>query len=89
MATIQQLEAEINAIKERNRRVEREKAWETSLTRKFMIAALTYIVVVIFFYYAGFPEPFKNAIVPSVAFILSTLSIPIIKNLWLKHLHKG
>ena len=87
--TINELTEEIERIKERNRRVEREKAWETSLTRKFMIAVLTYIVIVVFFQYAGFPEPFKNALVPSLAFILSTLSIPIVKNLWLKYIHKG
>lgn len=87
--TIQDLEKEIEAIKERNRRVEREKSWETSWARKFIIAVLTYIVIVIFFYYAGFPEPFKNALVPSLAFILSTLSIPVVKNLWLKYIHRG
>lgn len=89
MATVQQLEEEIEKIKERNRRVEREKSWETSWTRKIMIAVLTYIVIVIFFYYAGFPEPFKNALVPSLAFVLSTLSVPVVKNLWLKFIHRG
>lgn len=87
--TIQQLEEEIEKIKERNRRVEREKSWETSWTRKLMIAVLTYLVIVTFFYYAGFPDPIKNALVPSLAFILSTLSVPIVKNLWLKYIHKG
>ena len=89
MATIKQLEEEIDKIKERNRRVEREKTWEISWTRRIMIAVLTYMVIVVFFYYSGFPAPFKNALVPSLAFIISTLSIPIVKNLWLKHIHSG
>ena len=35
-------------IKERNKRVELDKAWETSWTRKLCICILTYIVVVIY-----------------------------------------
>ncbi|MBI4016159.1 MAG: hypothetical protein HY363_00525 [Candidatus Aenigmarchaeota archaeon] len=79
------LEKEIKAIKERNKRVEAEKAWETSLTRKVSIVILTYVVIVIFFYFAGLPKPFVNSIVPAIAFILSTLTLPFLKQLWLKH----
>ena len=76
-------------LKERNRRVEREKAWEVSWTRKVMIVFLTYIVIAIFFMFVGTVEPLLDAIVPSIAFILSTLSAPFIKQWWLKHIHKG
>lgn len=89
MATIQELEEEINRIKERNRRVETEKSWETSWTRRFMIAIFTYIVIAVFFLFAGTPNPLGNAVVPSIAFILSTLSTPFIKKWWLKDVHKG
>ena len=89
MATIQQLEDEINKIKERNRRVETEKSWETSWTRKIMIAVLTYIVITVFFIFIGNPNPLGNAIIPSIAFILSTLSGPLIKRFWLQNIHKG
>ena len=41
-----ELEKEIEEIKKRNIRVEKDKAWETSFTRKVCIAILTYIVVV-------------------------------------------
>lgn len=88
MASLQQLEEEIEKIKERNKRVETEKAWETSWTRKFMVIILTYTVISIVFIFMGTPEPFKNAVIPSVAFILSTLSGPLIKNFWLKFIHK-
>ena len=44
------LENEIAKIKERNKRVELDKAWETSWTRKICICILTYIVVVIYSY---------------------------------------
>ena len=83
MSTLQDLEKEIENIKERNKRVEKEKAWETSWIRKFSIAFLTYIVVASFFYVMQFDHPLESAIIPSIAFILSTLSIPLIKKLWL------
>ncbi|MBN2111508.1 hypothetical protein JW707_00245, partial [Candidatus Woesearchaeota archaeon] len=66
------LEEEIKKIQERNRRVEADKAWETSWTRKIIVAVLTYVVVVIFFYFAGLPNPFVNSIVPALAFVIST-----------------
>lgn len=87
--TIQQLEEEIEKIKERNKRVEREKSWETSWSRKLIISALTYLVISLFFLFAGISNPFVNSIVPAIAFILSTLSVSFIKNLWLKYIHKA
>lgn len=44
------LEKEIEQIKERNKRVELDKKWETSWTRKICIMILTYIVVIIYSY---------------------------------------
>jgi preprotein translocase subunit SecF len=84
MDELQQLKTEVEQIKQRNARVEADKAWETSLFRKVLIAVLTYIVVVLFFIFAGLPRPFIGAIVPTVGFILSTLSVPFFKTLWLK-----
>jgi peptidoglycan/LPS O-acetylase OafA/YrhL len=79
---------EIKKIKERNQRVEADKAWEVSSARKIVIAILTYIVVVIFFIAANLPNPFVNAIVPTAGFILSTLSLPLFKQIWLKKFYK-
>lgn len=89
MITLQDLELEIQKIKERNKRVETEKAWETSWTRKIIISVLTYFVISLFFLFAGISKPFVNSIVPTVAFILSTLSAPFVKNWWLKNIHQG
>ena len=44
------LEKEIKKIQERNKRVELDKAWETSWTRRICIMILTYIVVIIYSY---------------------------------------
>jgi hypothetical protein len=65
--------------------IESNKAWETSWTRRISIACLTYIVVCIFFIYIGVTDPFTNAIVPVIGFLLSTLSIGIIKSVWIKY----
>ncbi|MDP3882517.1 MAG: hypothetical protein Q8Q48_00470 [Candidatus Staskawiczbacteria bacterium] len=77
-------EKEINLIKERNKKVELDKAWETSWARKVLIAVLTYIVIVIFFYFAKLPNPFVGAIVPTLGFVISTFSVPLFKNWWIK-----
>ncbi len=79
------IENEILNIKKRNIRVELDKAWETSLTRKVVILLLTYIVVVIVFIVIGLPSPFLNAIIPSLAFVLSTLTLNPIKKIWIKY----
>ena len=45
---IKELEQEIQKIKLRNRKVELDKKWETSWTRRICIMILTYIVVIIY-----------------------------------------
>ena len=88
MPTLKSLQKEIATIKDRNKRVEQDKAWETSWTRRLLILALTYIVIVVFFVTAKLPDPFVNAIVPSLAFILSTLTVPLFKKWWIKGIYK-
>lgn len=78
------LEKEIRAIKQRNTKVEKDKAWETSWFRRISIAILTYFVIVLFFYSAGLGNPFVNAIVPTMGFVLSTLSLPWLRKIWEK-----
>ena len=85
MASIKELEKQVKKIKKRNKKVEADKAWETSWTRKIIITVLTYIVIVLFFFAAGLPKPFINSIVPSVAFVLSTSTLPLFKKLWLRY----
>jgi len=77
------MKKEIESIKERNKRVEIDKAWEMSKTRKIILAIMTYIVVVIFLLAIKAPYPFFNALVPVLGFILSTLTLPIIKKQWI------
>lgn len=81
---IKEIVREIQAIKDRNRKVELDKAWETSWTRIISIALMTYVVIVIFFLVIKLPNPFLSALVPSLAFIISTLTLPFIKKIWIR-----
>ena len=74
----------VNQILERNARVEADKAWETSLTRRGVIATITYLVAVFFMWRIGITEPFLNAVVPTGGYLLSTLSLGVVKRWWLK-----
>ena len=76
---IKELENEIIKIKERNQKVELDKAWETSLVRKLCICILTYIVVVIYSYLTNkISNIFLSSLVPVIGFTLSTLSLKIV-----------
>lgn len=79
------LKNEIEKIKERNKRVELDKKWETSWTRKICICVLTYIVVVV---YSSMINKISNvwlsSLVPVIGFTLSTLSLKLIRNVWEK-----
>lgn len=77
------IEEEINNIKERNKRVELDKKWETSLTRKIFIMVLTYIVVIIYSYLVrNYDNIFLSSLVPVIGFTLSTLSLKVIRKNW-------
>lgn len=84
MANLQQLEKELNKIKERNKKVESDKAWEMSLARRALLTLFTYLAIGIYLKVINIPKPWLNAIVPAVAFMLSTLTLPFFKKLWLK-----
>ena len=77
---------EIEKIKERNKKVELDKKWETSLTRKIVICLLTYLIVVIFSYcIRKFDNILLSSCVPVIGFFLSTTSLKFIRQIWEKH----
>ena len=82
---LKDLEKTIEEIQERNRRVELDKKWETSLTRKLCIAILTYIVVIIYSsLISKTNNVFLSSLVPVIGFILSTLSLKVVRKIWEK-----
>lgn len=74
---------EISEIKARNKRVELDKAWETSPTRRVIIAACTYLVATAFLKLIGNEAPFIHALVPTGGYLLSTLSLGFVKDWWI------
>lgn len=77
------IEDRINKIEERNKRVELDKKWETSWTRKISIMILTYIVVIIYSYIIKkYDNILFSSLVPVIGFTLSTLSLNIIRKVW-------
>lgn len=71
-------------IVNRNHRVELDKAWEGSKTRRAIIAGVTYIVAAAFMKSIGVDAFLLNALVPAGGYLFSTLSLSIIKNWWIK-----
>lgn len=78
------LEARVAKIEERNKAVELDKAWETSRERKTLIVSFTYVVVGIFLQTIGVESPWVSAIVPVLAFLLSTLTVQALKKRWIE-----
>lgn len=74
----------LQAIQDRNRRVELDKAWEVSLTRRSFIALMTYAVACYYFWVIGVTEFWLHAAVPTGGYVFSTLSLPWLKQLWVR-----
>jgi hypothetical protein len=85
---MEDLEKRIEKIEARNKKVEVDKAWETSWTRKLLIVLFTYLAIALYFYFVVKIDPWINAIVPTVGFLLSTLTFPFFRELWERNLYK-
>lgn len=81
---ILKLEKEILQIQKRNKKVEIDKAWETSTERKIIVAVTTYFTMVLLMFVIKTNNPFIDAIIPACGFLLSTLSLEIFKSKWIK-----
>lgn len=82
MNSIIDLEKRIVRIEDRNRRVEKDKAWETSYTRRGLLIIFTYLAIGFYLSAIKVSSPWLNAIVPSLAFWLSTLTLPFFRKIW-------
>lgn len=85
---IKNLEKEIGEIKQRNLRVEADKAWETSYFRVLLISGIIYIVAVKVLFFIGNNNYFLNALVPPIGYFISVQSLPFIKKWWIKNYAK-
>ena len=79
------LENRILKIEERNRRVEIDKDWEGSLTRRVLLMIFTYLAIFLYFKTIGIESASLSAVVPTIGFLLSTLTLPLFKRIWIKN----
>lgn len=82
------LAEDIKAIKQRNARVDADKAWEISWARRLFIILITYSVAALYIQSVGLGNAYLGALVPTGGYILSTLSLPFVKNIWLNNIYK-
>jgi len=77
------IEQEIAKIKDRNSRVEKDKTWEVSFTRKVTICVITYTVVLIYnLTIASKMSVWLTSAVPVIGYFISTLSLPLARKMW-------
>lgn len=82
------LEERVSKIEQRNNIVEKDKAWETSYFRKLLIILFTYLSIALYLKFIVKIDPWINAIVPAIGFLLSTLSLSYFKKIWEKFIYK-
>jgi len=79
---IEELEKRIKLIEIRNKKVETDKAWETSLTRKILLISFTFLSIGLYMNAIGVNNPWLNAVIPSLGFLLSTFEPAYFKKTW-------
>lgn len=84
MDKIEEIEGRLKVIEERNKRVEIDKGWERSWTRRIFLVILTYFAVLLYFLAIGIESAYINAVVPAAGFLLSTMTLQFIKSLWMR-----
>ena len=82
---MEKTEQRLQKIEERNSKVEIDKAWETSFSRRFLLVFFTYLAISLYLFAIDVPNPWINAIVPAIGFLISTLTMPFFKRVWLRY----
>jgi hypothetical protein len=84
---IEQVKKELQIIHDRNRRVEADKAWETSSFRVLAITLITYLIAALFLYFVGVENFYLSALVPAIGYFLSMRSLPAVKRWWVRRMY--
>lgn len=84
----QEIEKQLEIIKQRNARVEANKAWEASRVRIASICLVTYIFACVLLWALGAEKFWLDALVPPLGFFLSTRSIRLVKRWWIASQYK-
>ena len=80
----QTFEERLARIEARNKNVELDKAWETSLARRVLLTLFTYLTLGLYMWAIDISRPFLNSIVPAVGFMISTFTMPWLKARWIE-----
>lgn len=81
---MENIEERLRVIEERNKKVEDDKAWEVSWARRILLAVFTYVAIALYLWVIEIDRPWLNAIVPTIGFMIGTLTMPIFKKVWLR-----
>lgn len=81
---ISSLEEQINKITLKEKSLEIQKSWSTSLTRIAMNSITTYIFVAVLMFILKIDNYLINALIPALAYGVSVQSIPFVKKLWIR-----
>lgn len=79
-----ELEQELEQLRARNARVEKDKAWEISRMRRGVIVLITYGAAYALLALIEVERPYLGALVPCLGYLLSTLSLPVVRGYWEK-----
>lgn len=88
MSDLERVQKDIEEIKQRNKSVEADKSWERSYMRRIVLMVFTYLILSIYMAAIEISKPWLNSIVPTVGFLLSTLSLPWFRRIWQKYFYK-
>lgn len=80
----QNLEKRVAAIETRNKKVEADKAWEISWTRRIFIMTLIYATTGVYLHFVVHISPWVNGLVPVIGYFFSTVTIQKLKEWWIK-----
>lgn len=83
------LEKRVAVIEARNRKVEFDKAWEVSWTRRIFIMIITYATIGVYLRFVVHISPWVNGLVPVIAYIISTVTIARLKKWWISRQNKS
>jgi hypothetical protein len=82
------IEQRLAALEQRNAKVDSNKAWEGSWTRRGFIMLVTYAVAVAWLWAIHESNLWLKAVVPVAGFLLSTLTIGPLKQVWVRTVYK-
>ncbi len=88
MNSLEELKRDIEELKNRNKSVDLNKKWEVSIERKVLVVIITYIIMSLVMYSLWMNKPFLNALIPTLWYFLSTLSLEFAKKIYINKKQK-